>query len=338
MLRRLSIFVLVLCAAQVLLSQTPAPAPARYAPPAPAGSGVIQIYGAAGGSDAVGVGDLLDIRVFNQDQMSGTARVSTDGTVDLPFVGRVEVAGQSVPKIEQTLTQRYGRVLKEPVVSVRVLEVNSRHVSVSGVVPRPGVYAFSGQITVLEALSMAGGVDPSHGANTIYLLHSPKPQMRSAADGSTAISVNSVLETLDLNRMYREPSLNRVIQPGDVIEVPPAERVFVTGDVLHPGEMQFRPGMTVTQAVSVSGGFLTQANKGKVRILRRAASGTGRTELIVDVGAVQKNHKPDVTLQAEDIVLVPGSFPRNAGLAVLDIFTGAGRWKVQQQALNAVGY
>jgi polysaccharide export outer membrane protein len=306
-------------------------------PPIPAQTeGTIQMYGAAGSEDSVGPGDLLDVRVFNQDQLSGTARVSSDGTVDLPFVGSISVAGERPEEIEKKLVTRYSTILKSPLVSVRVLEVNSRHVSVTGMVPRPGTYGYSGTITVMDALAMAGGIDPVHGPTSIYLLHSPPPVQHQNAEGNTVISVNSVLETIPLAKLYTDPQFNKIIRPGDVLEVPEAERVYVAGDVIKPGDQLMRPGLTVDQVIASAGGFLPQANHGKVKILRKIPNGTGRRELIVDVGKIQSDKRPDVPIEADDIVLVPGDMWKNAGLAVLDVFWGFGRWPIQSTAYNAI--
>ena len=309
--------------AALLAAQTPAPPR-----PTPA---AVQIYG-AGGSDLVGPGDLLEVRVFDQPQLSGEARIASDGTLALPFLGRLSVSGATAYELERRLQAAYARLLRDPVVSLRVLEVNSRHVTVSGSVPRPGVYAYSGQLRLLEALAMAGGLDAGRAGRTLYLLHAPPPVMRQAADGHPVYTVNTALETIDLDRLWREPELNRQLAPGDVIEVEPGDQVYIAGSVLKGGALELRSGLTLAEAVGAAGGLLPQADAGHVRLLRRA--GTARRELVVDLGAILARHRPDLRLEPNDVVLVPASTLRNVALSVLDFFGGAGRWRVQRGLLH----
>ncbi|MGH9525604.1 MAG: polysaccharide biosynthesis/export family protein [Terriglobales bacterium] len=334
----------VLVAAVVaLLAAAPAPAqnaagslaaeagtPALPAmPSAGNSSGVIQIFGAAGPNDPIGPGDLLEVRVFNQAQLSGEARVGANGMLDLPFLGSVRAAGLTSAQLEQRLTSRYGELLRHPLVSVRVLQVNSRRLAITGEVPRPGVYAFSGRVTLLGALAMAGGIEMQRAAADIYLLHATPARNFTEPNGTPGISVDSVLETISIRRLFTQPGYNPVLQPGDTIEVPPAHRIFVTGDVIRAGDLPLRAGMTLAEAISEAGGTLPQANTGKVRILRPVPGQSRPDQIIVNLAAINQGKAPDVRLAAGDICVVPDSAWRNVGLAVLDFFSGAGRWRVQ---------
>lgn len=308
-------------------------APANAAP-LPAGTG--EIFGTAASADPVGAGDLLDVRVFGQPQLSGDLRVGPNGAIAPPFVADLQVGGETPRQIEDALTAAYSRLLLHPLVSVRVAENNSRRIAVNGAVPRPGVYAFSGRLTLLEALAMAGGVDPVKASQIIYLLHRPPAQAGRNAHGTPTFTVNEALETIDLRRIAQDPGLNRALAPGDVIDVPEAHLVYIAGDVMHPGAAPLTPGLTLTQLISASGGFLPQANAGQVRLLRREGNGVGRRLLVVDVGAMQHNRRTDLALEADDIVQVPGSLLRMTGLELLDFFTGTERWRVQQTVANRI--
>lgn len=317
--------------AQGLPEMTSAPANAL---PLPTGAG--EIFGTAAGSDPVGAGDLLDVRVFGQPQLSGDLRVAPDGSIAPPFIADLDVGGETPRQIESALTTAYGRLLLHPLVSVRVAENNSRQVAVNGAVPRPGVYRFSGQLTLLEALAMAGGVDPVKASQTIYLLHRPPARAGRNASGTPTFTINEALETIDLRKVTQDPRLNRRLAPGDVIDVPEAHLVYISGDVMRPGAEPLMPGLTLGQLISESGGLLPQANSGQVRVLRRESAGVGRRLLVLDVGAIQHNRRADLPLEADDIVQVPGSLLRMAGLELLDFFTGTERWRVQQTVANKV--
>lgn len=321
----------LLGAAQGLPELTSTPAPTL---PRSAAAG--EIFGTATGADPVGAGDLLDVRVFGQPQLSGDLRVGPDGAIAPPFVANLQVGGETPGQIEAALTAAYDRLLLHPLVSVRVTENNSRRIAVNGAVPRPGVYSFSGQLSLLEALAMAGGVDPAKASQTIYLLHRPPARASRDAGGTPTFTVDEALETIDLRRIAQEPELDRRLAPGDVIDVPEAHRVYIAGDVMRPGAEALTPGLTLTQLISEAGGLLPQANPGQVRLLRQEARGAGRQLLVLDVGAMQHNRRADLPLEADDIVQVPGSKLRMAGLELLDFFTGTERWRVQQTVANKV--
>ncbi|MGH9518250.1 MAG: SLBB domain-containing protein [Terriglobales bacterium] len=302
--------------------------------PLPTGAG--EIFGTAAKTDPVGAGDLLDVRVFGQPQLSGDLRVGADGSIAPPFIRDLRVGGETPGQIETALSAEYGRLLLHPLVSVRVAENNSRRIAVNGAVPRPGVYRFSGQLTLLEALAMAGGVDPVKASQTIFLLHRPPAQASHNARGTPTFTVNEALETIDLRRVEQDPGLNRRLAPGDVIDVPEAHLVYISGDVLHPGAEPLLPGLTLTQLISEAGGFLPQANTGQVQLLRREANGASRRLLVLDVSGMQHNRRADMPLEADDIVQVQGSLLRMTGLELLDFFTGTERWRVQQSVANKV--
>ncbi|MGH9481315.1 MAG: polysaccharide biosynthesis/export family protein [Terriglobales bacterium] len=295
----------------------------------------LEVFGASASADPVGPGDLLDVRVFGQPQLSGNLRVSADGAIAPPFVDPFPVAGQTPAAIQGRIAQAYAAMLKHPLVSVRLLENNSRKVAVNGEVPRPGIYAFSGRLSLLEALGLAGGVDPVKASNQVLLFHSEPATSRIGPGGRPIYSVNSVLETVDLSLIPQRPDLNRLLQPGDVIDVQEARQVYISGDVMRPGATALLPGLSLTQLISASGGLLPQADPGQVRVLRLQPDGSRRT-LRVNVGAAQQARAPDLPLVADDIVLVPGSTLRMAGLELLDFFTGTERWRVQQTVANKI--
>lgn len=327
----------LLMAASVAGAQNPGAAALRAeagdaalpSPPSPERSGVIQIFGAAGPNQPVGPGDLLEVRVFDQAQLSGQARVEENGMLDLPFLGAVRAAGLTSRQLEQRLTRDYRKLLLHPLVSVRVLEVNSRQLAITGEVPRPGVYAFSGRVTLLQALAMAGGIETNRAGADLYLLHAAPARTFTGPNGRLGIAVDSVLETISIRHLFSQPGYNPELRAGDTIEVPPARRVFVTGDVIRAGDLPLRAGMTLAEAISEAGGTLPQANTGNVRILRPVPGQPRPRQIYANLGAIQKGQAPDIRLQPGDICVVPDSAWRNVGLAVLDFFSGAGRWRVQ---------
>lgn len=107
----------------------------------------------------LGAGDVFDVRVFGEEELSNSYRVAQDGTIDMPLVGRVEVAGLEPPHVADLIATRLrdGEFLRDPQVSIFVQEYNSKRVSVVGAVARPGTFPVTSDLTVVEAISMAGG-------------------------------------------------------------------------------------------------------------------------------------------------------------------------------------
>ncbi len=122
-------------------------------PPDPAG-------GADGGE--LGIGDVFVVRVYGEDDLSDEYRVATDGSIDFPLLGRVAVDGLDSTELAELLEQRLrtGGILVSPHVSVLVREVNSKRVTVVGAVARPGTFPFGSDMSVVQAITIAGGFTP----------------------------------------------------------------------------------------------------------------------------------------------------------------------------------
>src|SRR6185312_3442352 len=163
------------------------------------GGATYALYGRAATADPVGPGDLLDVRVFGQPQLSATLRVGPAGEIAPPFLDRLDVAGQTPAAIQTDLAKAYAGILTAPLVSVRLLENNSRRVSINGAVPRPGVYTFSGNLTLLQALGLAGGLDPTKASPDVLLFHQPPVTARTNAQARPAFTANSERETMHVD-------------------------------------------------------------------------------------------------------------------------------------------
>jgi polysaccharide biosynthesis/export protein len=115
-------------------------------------------------------GDLIDVRVFNQQQMSGRMRVRNDGQVTLPFVNDVQAAGLSPEALATQLQKRLQQYIQNPVVTVSVEEARGATLSVLGGVNRPGQYPLDGNTTILRALAQAGGLGEFAHKDRIYVI------------------------------------------------------------------------------------------------------------------------------------------------------------------------
>jgi polysaccharide export outer membrane protein len=247
----------------------------------------------------IGPRDLLEVRVFETDELNGSRRVSEDGDVNLPLVGNVNVAGLT----EAEAAQRIKGVLEEKAlqrasVSVQVMEFRSRPISVIGAVRQPGNLAFAGRWTVLEALTAAGGLADEHGS----VIHVLRRSDNGLSDQIT-IRVDDLLVRAD-------PRVNLPIVPGDLINVPPAVQVTVycLGEIQQPGAVSFKSSERITLLTIIArAGGLTDRAASRINIKRTDADGK-TVELAADYKRIVSGKDPDVELQPGDVVFVKESF------------------------------
>jgi polysaccharide export outer membrane protein len=250
---------------------------------------------------AVGPRDVLDVRVYDEPDLSKEAVVDAAGAIRLPLLGAVHVAGLTAGEIERRLAAALdaGYVVS-PQVFVTVKEYNSRRAVVLGMVKNPGPYALTGRTTLLELLARAGGLLETGGKN-IVLVRRADARAAPATDAAGPLVV-------DADRLLRrgETALNAVVSDGDLVFVPKSDGVYVYGKVKKPGVVPFREGLTVLQAVSLAEGLETGANAGAVRVMRSEAGRERRFK--IDLDRVASGGAGDLVLRPEDVVVVPESF------------------------------
>lgn len=270
----------------------------------------------------VGPGDQLVFRIVNAEEIGDKpVGVDLDGCVRLPVVGRLHVAGSTVAQIEAEVRKRLSTYLLHPDVTVSVAEYRSQPVSVVGAVRNPGVQQVQGRKTLLEMLSLAGGLDTAAGSSLTLTrrLEFGRIPLPGAADDPTgqfsvaSVPLRSIIEA-------KSPEENIEIQPHDVISVPKGRHVYVLGQVQRAGEFPLgeRENVSILQAVSMAGGLDQFAKPEHTRILRRTAEGPSRIEVPVDLRRIIAGKDPDLNLSAEDIVVVPHNAPKRAALRALE--------------------
>ena len=276
---------------------------------------------AEGGAEArstylLGPDDQIVIHALNVPDLSEKAlRLDLNGDIKMPMIGRIHAAGLTAEELEAELTKRLKFYLEEPEVAVSVAEFRSQPVSVIGEVGTPGVHQVQGRKTLIEILSLAGGLRPDAGSSVRITrrLDQGRIPLPGATDDPTGkfsiaeVDLKSLLEA-------KSPEKNIVICPHDVISVPHAEVVYVLGEVGKAGPVVLTEGhsMSVLEAVSSSGGVLRTAATANAKILRPSEGGRRRTEVPVDLKKILKGQADDLPLLAGDILFVPGSNSKRA--------------------------
>ncbi len=237
----------------------------------------------------VGGGDVLDIQVYDEPDLSGTARIDDTGMANLPLLGQVQVAGMTVREIDEVLTGMLARdYLVDPHVTVDIAEYGSQPIQVLGAVKEPGVYYLHGATTLLDVLAEAGGLNTERSSSEIHV----KRVLASGLSSTISVSQDALLGRGDNNIRLRA---------GDVIYIPEGLSVYVTGEVNEPGALSYTEGMTVTQAINAAGGPTQLASMRYVYLLRDGE------RIKVDLKRILKGTAPDVALQEGDQLFIEES-------------------------------
>jgi polysaccharide biosynthesis/export protein len=255
--------------AQTPPSASPPQTPSAAQPPSPPDFVVPRLQGApveqprpappATESYVIGPQDNLSIIVTDENDLTGKYRVDTDGTISMPYLQRVPVAGLTVGEAQTKITT----LLKEgyfrnPQVRVEVDQFKARSIIVNGEVRTPGKLTLPGStISLLEALILAGS-PTTNAANEVIVIHPPKPGEQPVEP----ITVNR--RDLELGRAGREV----VLQDGDIVNVPQAKRFYISGFVKNPGYYVLDSGTTVSQAIVLAGGLSDRGSDRRIRVNR----------------------------------------------------------------------
>ncbi len=296
----------------VLTSQMPggnADAPVAFG----AGKATVDVLPA----EALGPDDLIELTVPYCVELNRTFRVSSDGRLSLPLLSRkLVVAGMKPDELAEALQKELERehILVDATVSVSVLEYRSRPVSVVGAVMHPLTFQATGRTTLLDALAKAGGVSPVAGGNIVLAEH-----VAGAPDRIRVIPVRGLLDDAD-------PKFNVELHGGEEVRVPEASKIFVTGNVRHPGmySMQGDADTTVMKAIALSQG-LESFSSHTAYIYRRRAAGTDRDELVVPLSSIMSRKTTDIALKADDILYVPDAGGRRMTSRILSQLAGFGQ-------------
>jgi polysaccharide biosynthesis/export protein len=234
-------------------------AQATAAPPVPAPAPTL----APTSAYVVGPQDLLNITVYGEPQLSGRLRVDNDGSFPFQYLGRVKAEGLTTAQIEQVLRDGLGDgYLRNPQISVEVVEYRSQSVFVTGEVRLPNKYSLPGNSTLMDVLTLAGSVT-SNAGNWVQITH--------AKPGAKALGPATAAEydvRVSLRDIQTGKAQNVFVKDGDTIFVPKTERVFVVGQVRNSGAIPYEEGMTVFEAISAAGGITEKGSNNRVEIIR----------------------------------------------------------------------
>ncbi|ABC30176.1 Periplasmic protein involved in polysaccharide export [Hahella chejuensis KCTC 2396] len=208
-------------------------------------------------------GDAIRINVFQQPDLTLDTRISENGSITYPLIGSLQLGGETLAAAEQQIAAglRQGKYVKDPQVTITLLEIRGNQVSVLGQVSRPGRFPLDTQKTRLsDVLAMAGGV---------------------TASGSDIVVVSGIREGRPFHKEVDFPSIfsqgerneNILVAGGDVIFVDKAPVYYIYGEVQRPGVYRVERNMTVQQALAQGGGISLRGTDNGIKVYRKDAKG-----------------------------------------------------------------
>ena len=280
------------------------------------------------GKYLLGPGDVLDIRFFGQSELNTVVQVDGDGNITaLPFLDKPIIAKCRTDKdVQKDVMTAYQRLIKNPQVSVRITERNSRQPAVVfGAVRQPTRVEMKRRVRLNEMMAVAGGFT-ERAAGTIQILHTEPllcPEPGEEAEAAPIDGAKLPLQVIKISDLRTgDVKSNPVIRPGDYVQVTEADPVYFTGSVNAPGGIYLREQLMLSKALGMVGGPRKEAKTSDIRIYRQAPGSSNQEIIHADLAAIRKNEKPDILLQPYDVIDVPEANPF-ASQRILSTLTGA---------------
>jgi polysaccharide biosynthesis/export protein len=266
----------------------------------------------------VGPDDLLALSVYDSPELTRTVRVDADGNIRLPMVkDPIPVRGLVPSQVETTIARSLsqGKVLVDPIVTVTIVEYQSRPVNVVGAVKNPLVFQATRPIPLLDAIARAGGMREDAGSDIVV-------SREVVQDGKPA----RITQTIPVRKLIdnADPSANVMLHGGEEVLVPEALKIYVVGNVKKPGAYPVRNDeeTTILQLLALSEGLAPYSAK-VAYVYRRAPGGT-KTEVPIELAKIMKRKSPDVPLQANDILYIPDNKGQRLTAQTIDRLAGLG--------------
>ena len=268
----------------------------------------------------VGPADKLSVKVFGLDELSQEVRVSNSGKIHVPTLGVLAVNNMTPAEIETAIARglREAGVVNDPWVQVKVMQYRAHPVYLLGEVWTPGQFLITDQMTVLDLLTLGNGTSFHTAMGFLY-----RRKIRDTEPGPDEEPVpTDEAIPIDFEAIMEGRQANLQLRGGDVLYVPlrKPELFSVVGAVYKPGMLEIEPRrpLLASQAVAMAGGLLKTAKPNDSLIVRFDQSGS-RQQLRVDLSAILKGKAPDIRVQADDVIFVPGSALKGLGYGLLNL-------------------
>ncbi|MCM8782992.1 MAG: polysaccharide biosynthesis/export family protein [Candidatus Omnitrophica bacterium] len=237
-------------------------------------------------------GDVIEIDVYGEPDLHTVCSIPEDGNINFPLIGRLKAAGLTVKELERLITELLAQdYLVNPQVRIFVREY--ARIFIFGLVRQPGRYDLTKSLTLLSAISQAGGLLPEADPTRIKLIR---------AEGEKRYT-----QEIDLEKIMNNTAPDIILEPNDTIIIEAYGRVSIIGQVHRPGAYDFKKGLTLLELVSIAGGFRDIANIDGTSIIRNEDG--KRRSIRIKVSDITKrgDKSKDIPLKPGDTVVVPES-------------------------------
>jgi len=265
--------------------------------------------------------DTISVVVVGFPELSTQSVVTPDGTIAVPLLKTVKVAGKSLATVRDTIEVGMSKYLVKPTVAVSLYQKHRQSVSVFGAVQRPGAVEFKPGMRALEAVAQAGGLMPTADATLVSLTRKAGPKV-----------------TLDLDHpeLKAGSDVDAVLSEDDSIYIPDMKsQVSVVGQVKVPGSLMYKDSMTVLDALGAAGGVnMDEGDLKKSKIIHNGVDTPLDLDAMLRKGDMSANMKlapgdrifvPDaVRTQVIGNVQRPGYYTYKDGDRVMDAINGCG--------------
>jgi polysaccharide export outer membrane protein len=278
------------------------------------GSAMSEAGGANLPAQRIGPNDLIAVSVYDAPEFTRTVRVGPDGMIRLPMLKqRIRAEALLPAELEMAIAAALEseQLLVDPVVTVTIAEYHSRPISVAGAVKTPVTFQAAGPVTLLEALTRAGGLSADAGPEILVTRTELDSEGR-ATPIVQRIPVKTLIDAAD-------PEVNLRLTGGEEIRVPEVRRIFVVGTVRRPGAYPAPSDgeATVLQLLALAEGLAPFASK-QAYIYRPDPVTGARNEMRIELSRILDRKAPDVPLQPSDILYIPDSSGRRLTVTALE--------------------
>lgn len=256
----------------------------------------------------IGALDLLEIKVLSAEEMNRSVRVDSRGNINMPLIGLVPAAGLTGYELEKSIAEKLAvDYMQNPQVSVFIKEFTSQRVTVQGVVKRAGIYDFQGRASLLQAISIGGGLDVKANENAVKVIRKINEQ-------------ESETMVFDLAAIRNNKAPNPFLKGGDVVVVEELEPITVEGAVMKAGVFYLPGEPTLIQALSQAGGLHDIADPSNIKVI--STINQKKSTLEFDLEKIRTGKINDPILQQGDVVVVEKSAVRSAITNVTNALRG----------------
>jgi polysaccharide biosynthesis/export protein len=255
----------------------------------------------------IGPNDVVDIKIFEHENMNLSTRVSGMGTINFPPLGEISVSGLTEKQLATLIEDGLrGSYILEPHVSVLVSEIQARMIGIIGAVNVPGQYSSFGPMRLSDLIARAGGLKPEVGEMAYVIrYHSNSSGQNTLVPTRDNLESSSDTIRVDLDGLLLrgEEAWNLVLDPSDLVNIPVAGTIFITGHgIQKPGTYPLTNKMTLQQLVDLAEGLKFEADHDL--LLVRTSNDGAKAVYDIDYDDLRKIPTKDIQLRSGDKVIV----------------------------------